>query len=114
MALRGVSGISRRLMVWAVRGLIRGCEGASRRLLGGAIGASYGGLLGGAVGYLTDERQISGAAHGVLRPRADLVGPRELYSEIKRVSGMMLRVLRGYCASVARVSSGCCAGVAGV
>ena len=32
--LMGVSGISRRLMVWVARGLIRGCEGASR-LLGG-------------------------------------------------------------------------------
>ena len=104
-------------MVWAVRGLIRGCEGASRRLLGGAIGASYGGLLGGAVGCLTDERQISGAAHGLLRPRADLVGPSELCLEIKRVSGVMLRVLRWCCAGdvpgPARVLRGRCAGLCG-
>ena len=63
--LGGVSGISRRLMVWAVRGLIRGCEGASRRLLGGDGGVAWG-LIGrcGRLfdGYAPDTRDCTWAA----------------------------------------------------
>ena len=65
MAVRGVSGISRWLMVWVARGLIRGCEGASRRLLGGDGGVAWGliGRCGGLFdGYAPDIRGCTRAA----------------------------------------------------